>query len=46
MTRKVVGEVKCERQVWKSEVFFTSVLYFFHLHRKLPWGEKDQLPYS
>lgn len=28
MTRKVVGEVKHERQVWKSEVFFTSVFYF------------------
>lgn len=33
-----MGEVKCELQVWKPEVSFTSVLYFFHTHRKLPWG--------
>lgn len=38
VTRRAVGEVKCELQVWKPEVSFTSVLYFFHTHRKLPWG--------
>lgn len=36
MTRRVVGKVKCERQVWKPEVFFTSV--FFPYTQETPLG--------
>lgn len=47
MTRKVVGEVKHERQVWKPEVFFTSVFYFsIHTGNSLGGrgGEQEELP--
>lgn len=40
MTRKVVGEVKRERQVWKPEVFFTSVFYF-SIHRGNSLGGRE-----
>lgn len=45
MTRKVVGEVKREPQVWKPEVFFTSVFYFsIHTGNSLGGRRKNNFP--